>query len=363
MAGKNNIRKQIGFIDVFVKESSFLIFILVLFLTAALIYNSVQVAMWFGFAVAGYSVVSNDSIQTIGTFLSSNSHHKWWVLWLYIGGLFVLTVTLSFFMFDGDISFQRLSTKGFNQNPVSFDFLQIAAPIVLIIITRMRMPVSTTFLLLSSFATTGGAIHKVLGKSLSGYAIAFAVSIVIYLLLSKYFKAKFKGKPHPAWNITQWITSGALWCLWIMQDAANIAVFLPRQLNFAELAAVVAIIFIGLGVIFYQKGGRIQQIVTTKTDITDVRPATIVDFIYAALMAFHLVYSTVPMSTTWVFLGLLGGREIAMNLTKTNHKSLRKTLLIIGKDILLAFIGLVISIIIAIAVNPVIKEEITGWFS
>lgn len=193
MTVKNNIRKQTGFIDIYVNESSFLIFILVLFVTAALVYNSAQVAMWFGFAIAGYSVVSNDSIQTIGTFLSSNSHQKWWVLWLYIGGLFVLTVTLSFFLFDGDISFQRLSTKGFNEAPVSFDFLQIAAPIVLIIITRMRMPVSTTFLLLSSFATTGGAIHKVLGKSLSGYFIAFAVSIVIAIAVNPLIREEITG--------------------------------------------------------------------------------------------------------------------------------------------------------------------------
>jgi len=102
-------------------------------------------------------------------------------------------------------------------------------------------------------------------------------------MFSKYFKSKFKGKAHPACNINQWITSGALWCLWIMQNAANIAVFLPRQLNYTELLAVIGIIFIGLGVIFYQKGGRIQQIVTTKTDITDVRPATIVDFIFAGI--------------------------------------------------------------------------------
>jgi hypothetical protein len=362
MVKKNNIRKQLGFIDVFTNESSFLVFILVLFLLAALIYKNTAIAMWFGFAVAGYSVVANDSIQTIGTFLSSNSHRKWWILWLYIGGLFVATIVLSFFLFDGDISFKRLATKGFNENPVSFDFLQIAAPIFLIIITRMRMPISTTFLLLSSFAVGSGAISKVLMKSLGGYVIAFVVSFVIYILLSKYFKAKFKGKPQPFWTVTQWITSGALWCLWIMQDAANIAVFLPRKLSYIELMAIIVIILVGLGFLFYNKGGRIQRVITTKTDVIDVRPATIIDFIYSLLMAFHLLYSTVPMSTTWVFLGLLGGREIGMNLRKSNHKSLPKTLGIIGKDMLFALIGLAISIIIAYAVNESVRTEINAWF-
>jgi hypothetical protein len=60
----------------------------------------------------------------------------------------------------------------------------------------------------------------------------------------------------------------------------------------------------------------------------------------------------VPMSTTWGFL----------NLRRSNHKSMRKTLLIVGKDILLAVIGLIISIIIAYAVNPFVREEINGGF-
>lgn len=355
MAHNKNIRKQIGFIDIFQSETSFLVFILVLFVMAALLYKNTAIAMWFGFAVAGYSVVSNDSIQTIGTFLSSNSNRKWWVLWLYIGGLFVLTISASFILFDGDISFKRLATKGFNEDPVTFEFLQIAAPIFLVIITRMRMPISTTFLLLSSFASSSGAINNVLVKSLSGYFIAFSVALIFYLLLAKYFKTIFKERAHPMWDFAQWITSGSLWCLWIMQDAANIAVFLPRQINTMEFIAAIAIIFIGLGIIFYTKGGRIQQIVTSKSDITDVRPATIVDLIYSVLMAFHLFYSTVPMSTTWVFIGLLGGREIGMNLRRSNQKSLGKTLRIIGKDIMFALIGLIISIIIAYACNKSIK--------
>lgn len=33
-----------------------------------------------GFLMAAYSIVANDAIQTLGTFLSSNSHRPWWVL-------------------------------------------------------------------------------------------------------------------------------------------------------------------------------------------------------------------------------------------------------------------------------------------
>ena len=33
-----------------------------------------------GFSLAAYSVVGNDSIQTLGTFLVSNEKCKWWQL-------------------------------------------------------------------------------------------------------------------------------------------------------------------------------------------------------------------------------------------------------------------------------------------
>jgi hypothetical protein len=33
----------------------------------------------------------------------------------------------------------------------------------------------------------------------------------------------FTGTPHPAWTAVQWVTSGLLWSIWLIQDAANIA--------------------------------------------------------------------------------------------------------------------------------------------
>ncbi|MDZ7772138.1 MAG: hypothetical protein U5K31_05265 [Balneolaceae bacterium] len=93
-------------------------------------------ARWVGFALAGYSAIANDSIQTIGTFLASNEDKKWWVLWLFIGGIFLVTVSYSWVVYDGDVSHQRLASKGFSEAPSSFTFLQVAAPIFLLLLTR-----------------------------------------------------------------------------------------------------------------------------------------------------------------------------------------------------------------------------------
>ena len=132
---------------------------------------------------------------------------------------------------------------------------------------------------------------------------------------------------------------------------ANIAVFLPRSLSFGEFAGFAGVLFIGLGLLLYYKGGRIQKIVTEKSVVTDVRFATLVDFVYCIILFYFKLYSQVPMSTTWVFIGLLGGRELGMALRNSGENSIGKTFKLIIKDFSYAMIGLVISIAIAIGVN------------
>lgn len=351
--------------DVTRKESTFIALLAVLTFLCGAVSPYPQVAMWVGFALAGYSAIANDSIQTIGTFIASNQQRRWWVLWLFIGLIFVGTVTYSWIMFDGDVSYQRLSTKGFATAPTSFSFLQLSAPLILLLLTRMRMPVSTTFLLLSAFSTNAEAIFNVLTKSLSGYLLAFFVAILVWFIVGAFVKKYFKGKPAKHWTFIQWFTSGLLWSYWIQHDAANIAVFLPRSLNIYQFLAFTLFIFIGLGLLFYLKGDKIQQIVNEKSGVTDVRAATIVDFIFALILIFFKELSSIPMSTTWVFIGLLGGREIAISLTKKRHKkkakSLKKSLSMVAKDSSYALIGLLVSVILAIAINENIRNEVFSY--
>ena len=343
------------------KESTFILLIAILLFTAGIVTPYPNIAMWFGFAMAGYSAIANDSIQTIGTFISSNVRKKWYYLWLFMGGIFLATVTYSWLTYGGDVSYERLQSKGFTEAPQTFSFLQLSAPIILLILTRMRMPVSTSILLLSVFSTEGTAIVDVLGKSLSGYFVAFFLAIIVWFLIAKFVKQYVKGKPKPIWRVLQWMTSGLLWSAWIMQDAANIAIFLPRSLSLSQFMVFSGYIFLGLGLLFYLKGDKIQGIVNEKSGVTDVRAATIVDFVYAIILIYFKQVSRIPMSTTWVFIGLLGGRELAISLSKKRarkrEKSLKKTMWMIGKDALYAAIGLIVSLILAFAINAELREE------
>ena len=332
-------------------ERSFLSFIIFAFLLSMFVTPYPQIAMWVGFLFAAYAAVANDSIQTLGTFIASNQEKKWWVLWLFIGGIFLYTVGYSWFNYGGDVSHGRLMAKGFDVAPTEFHFLQIAAPVFLLILTRLRMPVSTTFILLTSFAAAPAAIGKVLAKSMSGYILAFFLGFIVFITIAKLAKKYFVGEAKFGWTIAQWITSGTLWSVWLMQDAANIAVYLPRSMAFSEFLGFALVVFFGLGLLLYYKGGRIQKIVTEKSVITDVRFATIVDFIYCIILFYFKLHSKVPMSTTWVFIGLLAGREVAMAIRNTGENSLLTSFRLMMKDFSFAMIGLIISIAIAIGVN------------
>lgn len=353
-------------------ESRFWIFISLAFMISFVAAPNAEVARWLGFFFAAYAAVANDSIQTLGTFIASNKHRPWWVLWLFAGSVFFFTVLYSWFSpvyfgeeahlqteailgttlsYGGDVSSGRLFSKGFESTPMKFSFLQVAAPIFLIVLTRFKMPVSTTFLLLTSFSSEVKGVMAVLEKSLTGYVLAFAIGFLVWVGLQKKLEQWFTGKAHPIWSVFQWITTGTLWSVWIMQDAANIAVYLPRTLTLFEFGAFSLVIILGLGWMFRMGGEKIQEVVDEKSSVVDVRVATLIDFFYAIILFYFKMYNKVPMSTTWVFLGLLGGRELGIAFRSREFRSPKEAFSMITKDASLAGIGLVVSFVVAIAVN------------
>lgn len=365
----NRDRPYLNVLDFLVQERTFLIIVLAGLVLSGIMVGYGQAAMWVGFFFAAYATVANDSIQSLGTFIESNRDKRWWVLWLFIGGIFLAVIIFSWVYFDGDVTYRRLVDAEGNTkypHPESFSFFQIIAPLVLLIMTRLRMPVSTTFLMLSVFSADSSGITSMVGKSLSGYGIAFVLSFVVwyggYNLIRRYFKER---STHSSWTVVQWIVSGLLWAVWVMQDGANVAVFLPRQQSLLHFVIFAGTIFLGLGLLFYLRGDKIQQVVSEKVRISDVRAATLIDLTYVLLLIYKLFISTIPMSTTWVFLGVIGGREIAINLARLKRGKTHKlkALRIIGKDVGYALTGLLVSVLLAAAANGHLKGDFQRFFS
>ena len=263
-----------------------------------------------GFMLAGYSVIANDSVQTLGTWIASNNERfSWKVMWGAASTDLLYTLWYGWYTIGGDISYGRLNKIPFQE----IQWYHAMAPALLLLLTRIGVPVSTSFLVLSAFASTF-VLEKMLMKSMMGYAVAAVAAYDIWIVISKILnEAKPVKEEHKAyWRVGQWVTTGFLWFNWLSHDMANIAVFLPRQISWDLMIAISVVFVAGLAFMFREGGGKIQKIVLEKHNTRYDRSATIIDFVYWLILFFFKELNDIPMSTTWVFVGLLCGRELAM---------------------------------------------------
>lgn len=308
-----------------------------------------------GFVLAAYSVMGNDAVQTLGTFMASNLKVFRWY-WLWAATSIVLCAVLTYgWLVHGDISYGRLDKIP----PVPIEWYHAAAPLVLVILTRVGVPVSTTFLVLSVFASSF-VMEKMLLKSALGYGVAAITAYVIWMLVSRIINEKYdkvKKKRRKLWRTMQWCSTGFLWSMWLMHDMANIAVFLPRELSLEMLLIVMFVLVCCLGMIFKTQGGKINRIVLEKSGARFMRSATIIDFVFAVLLVIFKQINNIPMSTTWVFVGLLAGRELAIATTyrKKYHMSYLYPLL--WRDFVKMMTGLVVSVTVVMLVHYVFRAD------
>ena len=306
-----------------------------------------------GFGLAGWSVIANDSVQTLGTFIASKSKwFKWYILAGSASFAMIVTITYGWWAYDGDISFGRLARIPYQE----IQWYHAVAPGILLLLTRIGIPVSTTFLVLSAFASTV-VLEKMLLKSVVGYGLAAVAAYVCWIVISKFINEKFDeittGWKISFWRNAVWVSSAYLWAVWLSHDVANIAVYLPRQLDVILLLIVLVYFTILLFYIFYIQGGAIQKVVLDKTGTRYARSATIINTIYAGVLYYFKELNDLPMSTTWVFVGLLCGRELAISTMNKEYK-FKYVFPLIGKDFIKMVFGLSISVGIVLSIHYII---------
>jgi len=317
-----------------------------------------QLTLWMaiGFLMAAYSVIANDSVQTLGTWIASNNEKfKWTTLWAASSAVLLWALWYGWYIYGGDISYGRLTKIPFQE----IQWYHALAPAVLLVMTRIGVPVSTSFLVLSAFASSF-VLEKMLMKSMMGYAVAAVAAYGIWWVVTKVMDESqpVNDKHKKAWHVAQWVTTGFLWWTWLSHDMANIAVFLPRQIPVDMMIAVSAIFVLGLGWMFRERGGKIQQIVLEKHNTRYVRSATLIDLFYLLILYFFKELNNIPMSTTWVFVGLLTGRELAIA-TFTNKRKFNGVFPLVAKDFLKMMIGLGASIGIVLFIHYLVVPN--GW--
>jgi len=313
--------------------------------------------MWLGFLLAAYSVIANDSVQTLGTWMASNRSVSKLYMWGAASSVLVFTLFYGWYINNGDISYGRLNKIPF----IEVQWYHALAPALLLLLTRFGIPVSTSFLVLSAFASTF-ILEKMLLKSMAGYAVAAVAAYVLWIIIT-YVSNKMPigqindkgyGENHNKWVVAQWVTTGFLWYTWLSHDIANIAVFLPREISLDLLLVICFVFVVALAFMFREGGGKIQNIVIEKDSTRYVRSATLIDAAYFVILYIFKEVNDIPMSTTWVFVGLLAGREFAIA-SLSGKTKFKKVFPLIGMDFLKMMIGLSASVAIVLLIHLVLS--------
>jgi len=309
--------------------------------------------MWslIGFLLAAYAVIANDSVQTLGTWIASNSERfDYKIMWGAASSVLLATLWYGWYMNGGDISYGRLTKIPWE----TVQWYHAMAPAILVALTRFGIPVSTSFLVLSAFASSF-VLEQMLMKSVMGYGIAAVFAYGVWYLVSRWMDETVPVKEtHKSyWRVAQWVATGGLWWTWLSHDMANIAVFLPREVPLDLMFLISAVFVIGLFFMFREKGGKIQQIVLDKQSTRYVRSATMIDLFYWIVLYFFKELNDVPMSTTWVFVGLLAGRELAIA-SFTGERKVKTVFPLVARDFQKMMIGLGASVAIVLAIHLII---------
>ena len=204
--------------------------------------------------------------------------------------------------YDGDVSYGRLTKLP--EPPGGIDWIHVIPPLFILGLTRFGIPVSTTFLVLTVFTPTN--LEGMLVKSLLGYAVAIVTGFLAYRWVVTKLETRFlktHGEPIPAyWVAIQWLTTAYLWSR-LIQDLANIFVYMPRSLSFENPTLVHA----WPPRLDLLSPGRRNSAYRHQQDQHPRHPlCALINGSTGPCYLFKEA-SNLPMSTTLVFLGLLAG--------------------------------------------------------
>lgn len=211
-----------------------------------------------GFLFAAYAVIANDSVQTLGTWMASNNERfNYKTLWAFASAVLIATLWYGWSVNGGDISYGRLNKIPWEE----IQWYHAAAPGILVLLTRLGVPVSTSFLVLSAFASTF-VLEKMLMKSIMGYGIAAIFAYGIWYFVSRWLDeaAEVEERNKNLWRVAQWFATGGLWWTWLSHDMANIAVFLPRVVPVDLMIMISFVFIIGLFFMFRERGGKYSKL-------------------------------------------------------------------------------------------------------
>lgn len=330
-----------------------LIFVFVILLSLLpMIFHNTGFA-WITTILALFTSIANNSFQIFGTFFLINKKTPKWKMFLFIFGVFAVIILASWFLFNKELHFGKLNSIPYNNNLNIFHFL---SPFVLIYLTHKKIPVSSTFLFTTLFSS-GAVVHTILTKTIHIYILSFVFGFVLWKYIYPFFATKIQKymksellemNNEKFWFTMQYISTALLWFSWLFSNMSSALVFIPRQFDIKSLG--ILLLFSGI-IIYYlidNMGGNMQQLIKNKKNTDDIKSATMINIVYGCLIYIFQFSVNIPISTTWVFIGLIAGREIAITssqniliVSEIIHKNSVKRVIF---DLLHAVLGVIISL-------------------
>jgi hypothetical protein len=328
------------------------------------------------FVLASWAVIGNDSLQTLGPFLQANRGRIPRPLQgAYLCLILCAVLLLGWWRGGGDASWGRLASYPALDR---LGWVDLLPPGAVLLLTRCGAPVSTSFLLLTAFSPAN--LPALLRRSLIGYGLAVVVAGLAYGATALVRSGNRFSQPAAAANaadqgpqpserrgeedapraagppagpalLLQWIATGWLWSQWLIQDLANIFIDLPRPIGAGLLALCLGVLCLGVCLLLGEDGGAIQAILRRKSGLESPQATTALSLLYGVILAVLAFRGSEPLSTTWVFLGLLAGRELALRFGPS-PRPMGAVALDLGRDLALAGLGLACSVAVALAVQP-----------
>ena len=301
-------------------------------------------------------MIGNDALQTLGPFLAaSRGRIPRPFQAAFLCGVLCLVLLLGWRLGDGDPSWGRLERFPL---PASIGWVDLLPPLAVLALTQLGAPVSTSFLVLTAFSPAN--LPSLLGRSLAGYGLALLAGALLYGSIGWLLErpAASEIQRPKLWLILQVLATGWLWGQWLIQDLANLYVYLPRQLDGTAMALSLAALCGGVCLLLAVDGGAIQGRIRSKSNVSDPRSSALIAAIYGLILFGLAGFSSQPLSTTWVFVGLLAGRELAL-LARLGQRSSTEVAAMLAGDVLRSGLGLFVSVAVALAV-PLLRASAQG---
>ena len=335
----------------YIYKNKFIALFLIFMLNLPILSKNIGLS-WIIVSLALFTSVVNNSFQIFGTFFLINKKTPKLKMFLFILIIFILTIFFSWIFCNHQIHFEKLNSIPYSNNLMLSSFL---APFVLMLLTYKKIPVSTTFLFVSLFSSTD-VLHSIVSKTLHMYILAFLIGFILWKYiypvimkyLNRYVDLNKANENIKFWFVLQYFSTALLWFAWLFSNMSSVLVFAPREFSIKDLI----LLFILAGFVIYylvdNMGGSMQHIVKNKQGTSNVKSATIINIIYGILIYIFQFEVNIPISTTWVFIGLMGGREFAItsnsNIAIISSIAQKNAVKKIILDFLYATIGVIISL-------------------